>query len=1515
MRRRRSLSLAMLVSVAALIVVAFAAAPAQAVLVHDFDFGGSGTAGDKFFNPAGVAVNNTTGDVYVVDNGNNRVSQFTAAGAFIRTWGFDVISPGKPNDNGITFEKCDTTAGNVAADCKAGQAHFSSGAFEYPIGIAIDNSNGPAAGSVYVADAHNLRIQRFDADGDFVLMWGEGVNQTTGGDVCPRPGNPGDICQIGAVSNQPPGFSNAWLGNGAFGNRLTVDSAGNVYATDGSNFACSTPCGARLVKYDPEGTVLSKITENPGVEPRPFISPTVLAADADNNIYTGQFYAPTLQKFPPSEFTQSGLTSGADVKVPHYGEGVVQLAVDPTNQYLLVADYLVPSPCQTVVGKYQYNLGEQHVGHVIEYSPSGEIADCTPPTTPGMELLDTEDMTGIAVSPAHKLYMSVPPEVHVFDVPVASPPAVDSQVANNITTDSARLSAQVSANLASTTYRVEYGTSPCSELPNPCASTAEIPAGASLLPQTRGTQLNGLDPNTKYYYRFVVTSGKGSDVGPDKTFKTYEDPVFDPTCPNNLARQQTGAGLLLDCRAYELVSAPDQGGYNVESNLVAGQTPFGGYPQARDRVLYAIHNGGVPGTGKPTNRGADPYLATRDAADQRWDTTYVGVPADAPSLAAFSSTLAGADVGLDTFAFAGPDICNPCFPDGSAGIPIRTPDGELVQGMVGSMPVTMPVPAGGVKKHFSSDGNHFLFSSEQLFEPEGNPEDGNVTIYDRNLDTDATQVVSTLPDGSTIANGTDVAALDVSSDGSRILIGNRASTDIEGNDYYDLYMHAGSAAQSIEIANTAGGVRFAGMTSDGSQVFFTSRDNLADDTDSSIDLFRATISGGAATVERVSTGEGSTGDINSCDPAANSFNTKDWNAIPGAPTDCSVLAIGGGGGVASDSGSVYFLSPEQLDGSGTVGAPNLFLARPGDAPQFVATLESSLSKPLTPAIHPFLRSFGDFDNAGGVAIDHDDQSTYVYDPRFTFGEEPGEPGPGAVVKKFDAAGNLDPSFGENGTLDGSNSPGGSLGAIGFPFGNPYPVGVPAQVAVDNSSSPSAGDLYVPDLLDESIKKFDSSGNYLSKISPGAKGLAVAVSPVNGNLYVGLKTGSGANARIYNPSGGVVKLGTVLTGASGILAIAVDSANHLYVAGETSTRVYNATTLAFISTLYAGTSYGVAVDATDNHVYVDTGTSVIEFNPAGAQVGAPFAEDFLSKPQYFAADSAGLAADSGGLKVSNLGDEDIVVFGPRAVQPDRGFDSPLVLDSAREPATRHSADFQLTPSGDFAAFGTTLPLDGFDATGHYELFRYGAAGGPPVCASCTTTGQPPLSDAALASDGLSVTEDGRLFFNTAEALTLRDANQKIDVYEWSPQLPADVPGGCDRSDGCVELVSTGKDRTGAGLLSVSSDGTDAFFFTRETLAANDSNGNVMKLYTARAGGGFFIVPPAPKCVASDECHGPGSQAPEPAALGSLKGTGGNEPPLHCRKGQVKRGGKCAKKPRKRHGKHARKRRHARQGKSG
>jgi hypothetical protein len=184
-----------------------------------------------------------------------------------------------------------------------------------------------------------------------------------------------------------------------------------------------------------------------------------------------------------------------------------------------------------------------------------------------------------------------------------------------------------------------------------------------------------------------------------------------------------------------------------------------------------------------------------------------------------------------------------------------------------------------------------------------------------------------------------------------------------------------------------------------------------------------------------------------------------------------------------------------------------------------------------------------------------------------------------------------------------------------------------------------------------------------------------------------------------------------------------------------------------------------------------------------------------------------------------------------------------------------------------------------------VHRYDAASGDLDCVSCLPSEAQPSADASMPTHGLGITEDGRAFFNSDDQLVLGDQNGKKDAYEWS--------------GGQVGLISTGVGSAPSSLLTVTHDGRDAFFFTRETLVDGDHNGQAMKLYDAREEGGFFQLPPSPPCRASDECHGPGTQAAPPPPIGTYRGTGGNvkPKPKRCKKGSVKRKGKCVKKPRK------------------
>ena len=98
----RRLTLTVLACLGAL---AFCSAPALAVRGHVFSssFGSAGSGAGQLSEPAGVAVNEASGDVYVVDKGDDRVERFSSTGAYLGEFngsGADLAVEGKAAPTG-----------------------------------------------------------------------------------------------------------------------------------------------------------------------------------------------------------------------------------------------------------------------------------------------------------------------------------------------------------------------------------------------------------------------------------------------------------------------------------------------------------------------------------------------------------------------------------------------------------------------------------------------------------------------------------------------------------------------------------------------------------------------------------------------------------------------------------------------------------------------------------------------------------------------------------------------------------------------------------------------------------------------------------------------------------------------------------------------------------------------------------------------------------------------------------------------------------------------------------------------------------------------------------------------------------------------------------------------------------------------------------------------------------------------------------------------------------------------
>ncbi|HEY2142657.1 MAG TPA: hypothetical protein VGG98_11440 [Solirubrobacteraceae bacterium] len=190
----------------------------------------------------------------------------------------------------------------------------------------------------------------------------------------------------------------------------------------------------------------------------------------------------------------------------------------------------------------------------------------------------------------------------------------------------------------------------------------------------------------------------------------------------------------------------------------------------------------------------------------------------------------------------------------------------------------------------------------------------------------------------------------------------------------------------------------------------------------------------------------------------------------------------------------------------------------------------------------------------------------------------------------------------------------------------------------------------------------------------------------------------------------------------------------------------------------------------------------------------------------------------------------------------------------------------------------------------EVFLYDAQAGSLVCASCNPTGarpigrsilpgrlsdQGPLNQGYRNASGWStlfyqqryLSDEGRLFFETLDALSPRDTNGQVDVYEYEPT----GAGTCivfgamfeEQADGCVALISGGFGPETSAFIDASANGDDVFIVTRDQLSPRDQDGAV-DMYDAHVGALSSLSTPPP-CASSDACK-PGP-APQPAVFGA------------------------------------------------
>ncbi|HEY3829469.1 MAG TPA: hypothetical protein VGL57_09760 [Solirubrobacteraceae bacterium] len=165
---------------------------------------------------------------------------------------------------------------------------------------------------------------------------------------------------------------------------------------------------------------------------------------------------------------------------------------------------------------------------------------------------------------------------------------------------------------------------------------------------------------------------------------------------------------------------------------------------------------------------------------------------------------------------------------------------------------------------------------------------------------------------------------------------------------------------------------------------------------------------------------------------------------------------------------------------------------------------------------------------------------------------------------------------------------------------------------------------------------------------------------------------------------------------------------------------------------------------------------------------------------------------------------------------------------------------------------------------------------------------------------AISEDGsRIVFTTSEPLSPQAVNGLSNLYEWHQ--------GPEGTGGEVSLVSGGSGDQPVTDGVISPSGQDVFFATTQALVSQDTD-ELSDVYDARIGGGFPEAPAPRQQCSSDACQGPltnpapllvpgsVSQAPGenlPAPMASPVTTKSRPKSAKCKKGHVRRKGRCVK----------------------
>jgi hypothetical protein len=839
---------------------------AQATVVHVFagSFGSKGSGSGQFKAPTGVAVNEVTHDVYVVDSENNRVQEFNSTGSTVL---------GEFN-------------GSAAP----------TGSFSEPTQIAVDNSSNPLDPSkedVYVVDRGHGVIDKFNASGTYEgQLTGTPNSAFEPEDIEEEHMQDVAVDSHGVVWVQQniafhaghqyhtesffdrysDALSNEYLSTltltfGLFGG-FSLDSEDNLY-TFGDQ---------RMITFNSSGELLT----NPfgalgGVE-----QITGLVVDpSGREVYAG-YRNPAREEGRVEAFSLGGVPIerfGAANLFPRglgvdASNGTVYVTVgEPTDEVMVYRGVKLPTVTIGPVSEQEPRSltlngtvnpeGEPVTSCVFEYgatSAYGQSVPCSPDAgslgSGSSSLPVSAHLTGLVPGSTYHYRLVTENAARVIsptlDRELVAGPVLGAESVVGVASSSATLQAPIDPNGADTHYYIQYGPSGAYGSYAP-VSPPGVDFGSAVGMQNVSVHLQGLEAGAVYHYRFVVVQNSEVFEEPDSSFATQPSGV---------------ASTLPDGRVWELVSPANKKGALIELFEQGGQV------QAANDGSGITYISRGPAVGEnPAGKVTYAQVLSK-RGPSGWGSVDLTLPGRLPENREPSVIITLSQFEYHLFS---PDLSLAAVEPQSGGTPLLSPEATertlyLRDDADGSyLPLVTPanVPSGTKieepnfiggsasqwEMHFlaaTPDLSHVVFKTPMALTPEAIKEenfqkhstsDPQWNVYEWNAG--QLQLVNILPENEGVAHGTQPAVppvrlagmgsadgyprgggqRDVSSDGRRIAWTWGQPYNSEGRKAYrGLYVRDMVEEKTVRVGGPT--ALYQTMNSDGSKIFFLENGDL-----------------------------------------------------------------------------------------------------------------------------------------------------------------------------------------------------------------------------------------------------------------------------------------------------------------------------------------------------------------------------------------------------------------------------------------------------------------------------------------------------------------------------------------------------------------------------------------------------------------------------------------------------------------------------------------------------------------